>query len=74
MATRDEERERGKQPGVKTPEVPHVPKPEPEMPGRQGRTGMEEPNLPTPGPEVGGRAPRDSGVAEMPRPTEKPGP
>ena len=73
MATRDEERERGNEPGVKTPEVPHVPKPEPEIPGRQGRPGMEIPDLPRPKPELGDRGPGQTSP-EMPRPSQPPSP
>jgi hypothetical protein len=48
-----------RRPGKDAPEVPRVPEPEPELPGRTGAPpGREVPGIPRPEPEMPGRVPR----------------
>jgi hypothetical protein len=48
-----------KKPGVNEPEIPEVPRPGPELPGRAGAPpGREVPGTPRPEPEIPRRSPR----------------
>ncbi|HSD18708.1 MAG TPA: hypothetical protein VLC54_01630 [Anaeromyxobacter sp.] len=46
-----------RRPGKNAPEVPRVPPPEPEMPGRATQPGREVPGIPRPEPEMPSRRP-----------------
>jgi hypothetical protein len=48
-----------RRPGKNAPEIPRIPKPQPEVPGRTGAPpGREIPGIPRPEPEMPGRVPR----------------
>lgn len=60
-----------KRPGVGAPEVPRVPPPEPELPGRTGAPpGREMPGIPRPEPKLPGGTPRPEAPFDPNQPGE----
>ena len=62
----------GERPGEDAPEAPRVPRPEPELPGRQGAPpGPEVPGIPRPEPELPAAVPRPESPFSPNQPGER---